>query len=749
MIGKTISQYKIIEKLGEGGMGEVYLAEDIILNRRVAIKFLPSKATLNDNDRDLFLKEAQASAAINHPNVCIIHDIKEYSDQQFIIMEYVEGQTLSEKIASETLPIEQVINYSIQIISAIQAAHDKKIIHKDIKSDNIMISTSNNIKVMDFGLAEIKGSIDLINRESMVGTLAYMSPEQIEGQKIDARTDIFSFGVVLYEMLSGERPFNEDYESALIYSILNEDPKSIEKLNNKVPLDLNRIVNKALDKNKSDRYQRVVDILLDFKSLDEQINRLKYLRSGTNLKTQLAKNPIQSIVVNPLKNYSDNPEQEYFVDGMTESLTSYLAKFHSLRTISHTSAMHYKAKNKSISQMAQELNIDAVVEGSVLRVDNRVRISVQLINAATEEHLWVENYDREFKDILVLQSDIAKSIAKEINLKLTQKEKMYFEGIHSVNPESYDAYLKGRFHWYKLSPQNVQKALDYFSLSLKKDPESPLANTGIAIVEMAKAYWGYIPPRESMPKAKLLLLEAIKMDDTLEEAHDGLARILYFYDWEWKGAEKEFKCAIKLNPNKADAHLFYSSFLRSMGRGDEAMSEAKKGLELDPLNNFSHCHYVGQLMYQQKYDEAILQLTKIAKQESDSPFLHRYLWICFQQKHQYDDAIEAAKNYFSVSEKNKFSKTLSKGYLSKDYHGAMKLLADSMEKYSNESYVQPVWIARVYAYAKQKDKALGWLEIAYKERDSLMVNLNSSTDWEILKDEQFFKDVLNKMKFPH
>jgi len=744
MITATVSHYNILKKIGEGGMGEVYLAYDKKLKRQVAIKFLPSKLTINNTDKTRFLQEAQAAAAINHPHVCVIHDIKEYEDQQFIVMEYVEGQTLSDKIASGSIPMEQSIEYALQIGSALKAAHDKEIIHRDIKSDNIMVSTTNQIKVMDFGLAKIKGSVVSTTTMQMAGTIAYMSPEQIEGKKIDPKSDIFSFGVVLYEMLAGRRPFQEKYESALIYSILNEEPVPIGELNSDVPKTLARIVNKALEKERSKRYQHMDDISEELENISNQIG----ISSISRRRLQPGERPIQSIVVLPLVNYSKDPEQEYFVDGITEALITSLAKIHSLRVISRSSAMHYKTTCKSIPEIAQELNVDAVVEGTVTLEDKRVRITAQLIHATTDTHIWAENYDRDFKDILSLQSEVAQTIAREIKIKLSKNEKKQLTDIRSVNAESYDAYLKGRFHWYKLSPQNFQKALDYFSLALEKDPECALAYAGAAMVWFARVYWGISPPNETMPKAKTLVLRAMEMDDALEEAHDVLARILYFYEWDWEGAEREFRHAIQINPNKADVHLFYSAFLRSMGRGDQANSEAEIGLELDPLNSFSQCYYVGQLLYLRQYDEAILQLKKILDMESDFPFVYRYLWICYHQQHMYDEAIEEAINFFSSSGKREFAETLSSGYAKSDYKGAMRLLAKSMVELEKKFYIQPVWIARLFAYGDEKEPTLVWLEKAYEQRDLLMTNLNTSSDWEILHYEERFKKLVSRMNFP-
>jgi len=515
-------------------------------------------------------------------------------------------------------------------------------------------------------------------------------------------------------------------------------------LNREIPIELQRIVNKSLEKNRSDRYQTVTDVLKDLRHLE--VKEFNQLSDGSGL--QSSERQIKSIVVLPLKNNSNESEQEYFVDGMTEALTTSLAKIHTLKVISRASAMHYKTSDKKITEIARELYVDAVVEGSVFRVDKKVRITAQLIHVATDTHIWAENYDRDYKDILLLQSEVAQAIAREIRVKLTQNEKKRLKVINPVHPGAYDAYLKGRFHWYKLSPQDNQKALEYFSLALEKDPEFALAHSGVAMVWLVRGYWGTNPPHKIIPKANTSSLKAIEIDDTIEEAHDVRARILYYYYWDWVGAEREFKYSIQLNPNNADVHLFYSSFLRSMGREEEARSEAELGLELDPLNSFTQCYFVGHLLYLKQYDKAILHLRKILSSEHDSPFVHRYLWICYHQKKMYDEAIEAAKNYFSTMGMGEFSDIIGRGYANSDYKCAMGLLAKSMEKHWKTTYIQPIWIARLYAHARNNDRALDWLENAYNERDFLMPNLNTSTDWEVLHKEERFIKLLKKMNFP-
>jgi serine/threonine-protein kinase len=748
VIGKTVSHYKILEKLGSGGMGVVYKAEDTRLKRTVALKFLPSDLTRDQEAKQRFLHEAQAASAIDHPNICSIYHIDELEDGQiYIVMACYEGNTLEEKMKDGPLNLQETIEVAIQITQGLENAHKSGIIHRDIKPANIFITEDKIVKIVDFGLAKLSTHSKLTRLGSTVGTIAYMSPEQTRGTAVDHRTDIWSLGVVLYQMITGQLPFKGDYEQAIIYSILNEEPEKLTSLRSDVPVKLERIVNKALVKDPAGRYQAAEELLAALRFSGRETADKVSMEFTTQPELPSSQDPIQSLVVLPLANLSNDPEQEYFADGMTEALITDLAKLQVLKVISRTSAMRYKASEKSLPEIARELQVDAVVEGSVLRVGQQVRITAQLIHAPSDTHLWAESYDRNWQDVLYLQSEVAQAIAQEIKLNVTIQDKSRFAAIRPENQEAYDAYLKGRFHFYKLSPENFDKALEYYHLALQKDPDYALAYVGIANNWFARAYWGLDPPREYMPKSKEAVLKAIELDNQLEEAHDTLGRIKYFYEWDWSAADKAFQKAIQINPNYVDVRLFYSSYLRSVKRPDEALTQIERGLELDPLNYFTQGFYVAHLLFLKRHDDAISQLDKILKVEPNFPMAHRYLWIAFHQEKQYERAYDEARKYFASLGKHDFTKALACGFKENGYPGAMFKAAEKMVERSRETHVQPSWIARLFAHAGEIDQALNWLEKAYQERDLLLVNLNVSSDWDNLHAHPRFQRLLQCMNF--
>ena len=564
MIGTTISHYKIIEKLGEGGMGVVYKAEDKKLRRAVALKFISPALTRNAEANKRFIDEAQSASALDHQNISTIYEIDESNDgRMFISMAYYQGEILSKIISKKQLPIRKVLDISIQIAEGLSKAHQKGIIHNDIKPANIIVDTKETVKIIDFGLSKLQAFNDSSLPKSTMGTVTYMSPEQIEGNEIDPRTDIWSLGVTIYEILTANRPFEGKYDQEIIYSILNEEPEPISKFVPKIPSELERILMKALAKDPNNRHLNIDEFLIELK-------HQKAVLSKTSV--QQDTKSILSLAVLPLSNLSNHPDQEYFADGMTDALITELAKIHSLKVISRTSIIHYKNTEKSLPEIAKELNVDIIVEGSVLRENNSVQITVQLIDAHEDNHLWAETYRRDLQDILILQGELVKAITSKIRVRLTQHEKKRFTWRRPVNPEPYDNYLQGRFHLYKVLPDHFDKAIEYFHLALEKDPSFALAYTGIATVWFVRGYWSVSSAKESMPKARKAVLKALELDDTLEEAHEVLARIKYFFDWDWIGAEKEFKHAINLNPNYAYSHLFYSAFLRSLKRDQEAVT---------------------------------------------------------------------------------------------------------------------------------------------------------------------------------
>jgi serine/threonine-protein kinase len=749
MIGKTITHYKILEKLGEGGMGIVYRAEDNNLKRPVALKFISPVLTRDKFANEQFVFEAQTASSLDHQNISTIYEIDECDDgRMFISMAFYNGETLREKMSAGQIAVKDTVSIAVQIAEGLSRAHRKGIIHKDIKPANIMIDEDDTVKIIDFGLSKLLSTYKSATPQGTSGTVSYMSPEEIKGKGIDFRTDIWSLGIVMYEMLTGSRPFGGKYDQAVIYSILNQNPTSLENIRDDVPKIVERIVIKAMAKNPDNRYSDMEALLADFKRVAADLPGYEYSATAHKQKTQQEKHSIKSLAVLPLANLSNDPEQEYFTDGMTDALITDLAKIGSLKVISRTSVMRFKKTEKSLPEIAQELNVDAVVEGSVMRGKDKVQLTIQLIHAATDTHLWAETYERDLQDLLILKSDLVQAIAKEIKVTLTQQEKKRVSWVRPVNPELYDNYLKGLFHYHKVSPEHFDRALEYFHLVLDKDPNFALAYVGISGVWFTRTYWEVSPPKESIQKSKSSLYRALELDDTIEEAHSLLGTIKFYFDWDWEGAEREFRKAIQLNPNYGDAHFGFGAFLQAFKRNEESTKEVKRGLELDPLNSFTQSFWVGNLLHLHKYDEAIETLHEILKMDPNFPIVHRYLWICYQQKQMYDKAIEAARSYFNAAGKNEIACLLKPAHNAAGYKEVMNLVAEKVEETYKQTAIRPIWIARFYAYAGKKDPALKWLRIAFEERDPVLVNLGVSRDWDSLRDEPEFKDLLRQMNFP-
>ena len=664
MIGKTISHYRVTAKLGAGGMGEVYLAHDERLDRDVALKVLPAKTLADEAARKRFRKEALALSRLNHPNIATVHDFDTQDGVDFLVMEYVAGETLSEKLSNGPLPEEEATKLGRQVADALEEAHEHGVIHRDLKPGNVMVTPKGQAKVLDFGLAKLARPVSetaltesLTETPAAAGTLPYMAPEQLQGQEADARTDIYALGAVLYQMATGRRPFPEAQAPQLIAAIMNESPQPPSGLNSQVSAGLESIILKALEKDPQQRYQSSRELITDLERLGgpepllaarrRRATRRQLLATaavavvallvvtfGLNLgglRDRLlgtaAPARIESIAVLPLENLSGDPEQDYFAAGMHDALITDLAKLGGFkRVIARSSVMRYQETDKSLPQIARELGVDAVITGSVLREGDRVRITAQLINATTEEHLWAERYERELRDVLSLQNEIVVAIAREIELQLTPQEQTRLASARAVNPEAYEDYLNGRFHAQKFTPQDLEIAMNYFQRALEKEPNYAMGYAGIARVWTSRQQMGFVPPHEAGPRAKAATAKALELDSTLAEVHHRLAVIRGWTDWDWDGAEEEFRLALEINPNYADAHQVYSHLLMIMRRPEEAMAQIERALELDPHNPSFQAFYGVDLMSVRRYDDAIVQFRNALRTTPNLNFAQWGLW---------------------------------------------------------------------------------------------------------------------------
>ncbi len=757
MIGQRLGHYRIVEKIGEGGMGVVYRAHDERLDRDIAIKVLSSGLLADEAARKRFCREAQTLAKLNHPHIATVHDFDTQEGVDFLVTEYVPGETLADKLKGGSLPEKEVLRLGQQIAEALAEAHEHNIVHRDLKPQNVKLTPKDQVKILDFGIARLLRPASGVATETftetqpLAGTLPYMAPEQLRGEGVYARTDIWAAGVVLYEMATVRRAFAEESAPRLIDAILHQPPAPPSRFQPRLSAELERIILKCLEKDPDSRYQSAKELVVDLRRLAAGAgispSRVSTV-SRPRPKRRARRKRIQSLVVLPLTNLSRDPEQEYFADGMTEALISDLAKLRALRIISRTSAMRYKATDKSLPEIAEELNVDAVVEGSVLRVGQRVRITAQLIHATTDTHLWAERYERDLQDVLLLQSEVARAIAREIQLAVTPEETRRLASARRVNPEAHEAYLRGRFHWYKLTRRDLDTAMGYFQLALEKDPKYALAYAGIAYVWLSRGETGVVAPHEAFPKAKVAALEAIELDDTLADVHEMLGNIRRAYEWNWGGAESELQRAIELNPNSAEARLFYADFLISVGRLEEWGAEIERALELDPLNFFIQCFYGWHLVYLRRYDEAILQLRKVLSREANFPAAHLGLWGAFWQKQMYAEALAEAQEFHALVGYTEVTEALARGYAEAGYPGAMRLAAEKLATRSNLTHIPAIRIARLYAHAGEKDRALEWLEKAYEEREGPLSRLSVVWDWDSLRDDPRFEGLLRRMNFP-
>ncbi|MCK4889851.1 MAG: protein kinase [Candidatus Aminicenantes bacterium] len=749
MIGKTISHYKILEKIGEGGMGVVYKAEDTKLKRIVALKFLPPEFNRDKEAKKRFLNEARSAAAIEHPNICPVYEINEDDDQLFIVMSYMDGQTLMDRINQSPIEIEESLKIVTQIAEGLNAAHKKEIVHRDIKSANIILTNEGVIKILDFGLAKLRGQTKLTKENTTLGTVSYMSPEQTTGGEVNQSSDIWSLGVVFYEMLTGQLPFRGHYEQAVIYSILNEEPEPLSELIPDVPIQFEQIIKKMLARDPLQRYPDLSAFLEDLKKLKKG-KELKEITTGHEYKVRLTKkylalgifiiagvivllllflpgkiDAIRSIAVLPLENLSNNTEQEYFVDGMTEALITELCKISGLRVISRTSVMQFKGVQKSLPEIAKSLNVDAIVVGSVLRIGGKVRITTQLIRVEPEQQLWAEEYVRNLKDVLTVQKDVVRVIVQKIRIRLTPAEEANLMNTSPVNPKAHELYLRGRFFVNKAATlKSIQKGIKYFQKSLEIDDNYALTYSGLADSYAILGVFALLRPYDTFPKAKEFAIKALEIDETLAEVHTQFGYIKMSWDWDWVGAENAFKRAIELNPSYSYTYMLYANYFSAQGRFDKAIETMNKALELDPLS-ILYTSQLGIYLYlARSYDEAIVQLLKTLEMDPDFTEAIWALGVVYEQKKMHKKAISELQKAIKLSrDMPMYIASLGHTYaLSGNRSEALKIL-DKLLNLSKHQYVSSYNIALIYTGLGEKDQAITWLKRAFEERDGNLASL--------------------------